>query len=328
MINVVLVGAGMVSIKHIQAWLVQQDAEVVYVVDHNLDKAKAAAQSLGINEYGTDYSEIISSDDVDAVDICVTANEHVDVAIFAANSGKHILLEKPISTTLTDADLIIETAARNGVKLMVGHTHHFYDYGISAKEIIDSGEIGNPVYIRHVAGGGFWPQDWTGNRISPERTGGNVVDNGVHIVDMINWWMDSKPVSVYAQALNPTSSHIDMNQYFLMTLKYNNDGIGVVDMSRANMPTSNEFSQITILGTEGEIRTGSDVNTQWVYKEDGLLLDNGGFTDGFNREINAFVKSIIKDTDPPVGGLHSKIALAACLAAEVSIKTGSVIAIK
>ena len=86
MINVVLVGAGMVSIKHIQAWLVQQDAEVVYVVDHNLEKAKAAAQSLGINEYGTDYSEIISSDDVDAVDICVTANEHVDVATFAANS--------------------------------------------------------------------------------------------------------------------------------------------------------------------------------------------------------------------------------------------------
>ena len=137
MINVVLVGAGMVSIKHIQAWLVQQDAEVVYVVDHNLDKAKVAAQSLGINEYGTDYSEIISSDDVDAVDICVTANEHVDVATFAANSGKHILLEKPISTTLTDADLIIETAARNDVKLMLGHTHHFYDYGISAKEIID-----------------------------------------------------------------------------------------------------------------------------------------------------------------------------------------------
>ena len=92
--------------------------------------------------------------------------------------------------------MIIDAAEKNNVKLMVAHTHHFYDYGISAKEIIDSGEIGNPVYIRHVAGGGFWPQDWTGNRISPERTGGNVVDNGVHIVDMINWWMDSKPVSV------------------------------------------------------------------------------------------------------------------------------------
>ena len=133
MINVVLVGAGMVSMKHIQAWLVQQDAKIVYVADHNLDKAKTAAQALGINEYGTDYHEIISSKNIDAVDICVTANEHVDVATFAANAGKHILLEKPISTTLTDADLIIEAAASNDVKLMVGHTHHFYDYGISAK---------------------------------------------------------------------------------------------------------------------------------------------------------------------------------------------------
>ena len=328
MLNVVLIVVGSVSKSHISAWLKQENARVIGVADFFADRAEAAAKMLGAEKWSDDYRDLIDSDDVDAVDICVTEAAHVAVATDAANAGKHILVEKPISTTLTDADLIIDAAEKNNVKLMVAHTHHFYDYGISAKEIIDSGEIGNPVYIRHVAGGGFWPQDWTGNRISPERTGGNVVDNGVHIVDMINWWMDSKPVSVYAQALNPTSSHIDMNQYFLMTLKYNNDGIGVVDMSRANMPTSNEFSQITILGTEGEISTGSDVNTQWVYKEDGLLLDNGGFTDGFNREINAFVKSIIEDTDPPVGGLHSKIALAACLAAEISIKTGSVIAIK
>ena len=180
------------------------------------------------------------------------------------------------------------------------------------------------MYIKHVSGGGFWQQDWTGTRISAGDTGGNVVTNGIHIVDLTNWWMGSDPISVYAQALNPTSSHMEMNQYFVITIKYENGGIGIVEMSRANMPRTNQFSQITVLGSEGEIRTGSDVNSQWVYKEDGLIFDNGGFQAGFDREINSFVDAVLNDKEPPVTGNDSKVALQVCLAAEVSIKTGSV----
>ena len=324
MLNVVLIGVGAVSKSHISAWLKQENARVIGVADFFADRAEAASKMLGAEKWSDDYRDLIDSDDVDAVDICVTEAAHVDVATDAANAGKHILVEKPISTTLTDADLIIDAAEKNNVKLMVAHTHHFYDYGISAKEIIDRGEIGTPVYIKHVSGGGFWQQDWTGTRISAGDTGGNVVTNGIHIVDLTNWWMGSDPISVYAQALNPTSSHMEMNQYFVITIKYENGGIGIVEMSRANMPRTNQFSQITVLGSEGEIRTGSDVNSQWVYKEDGLIFDNGGFLAGFDREINSFVDAVLNDKEPPVTGNDSKVALQVCLAAEVSIKTGSV----
>ena len=158
MLNVVLIGVGAVSKSHISAWLKQENARVIGVADFFADRAEAAAKMLGAEKWSDDYRDLIDSDDVDAVDICVTEAAHVDVATDAANAGKHILVEKPISTTLTDADLIIDAAEKNNVKLMVAHTHHFYDYGISAKEIIDSGEIGTPVYIKHVSGGGFWPK--------------------------------------------------------------------------------------------------------------------------------------------------------------------------
>ena len=76
------------------------------VADFFADRAEAAAKMLGAEKWSDDYRDLIDSDDVDAVDICVTANEHVDVATFAANSGKHILLEKPISTTIISPQLV------------------------------------------------------------------------------------------------------------------------------------------------------------------------------------------------------------------------------
>ncbi|GIT16337.1 MAG: hypothetical protein CM1200mP37_9180 [Chloroflexota bacterium] len=100
MLNVVLIGVGAVSKSHISAWLKQENARVIGVADFFADRAEAAAKFLGAEKWSDDYRDLIDSDDVDAVDICVTEAAHVDVATDAENAGKHILVEKPISTTL------------------------------------------------------------------------------------------------------------------------------------------------------------------------------------------------------------------------------------
>jgi predicted dehydrogenase len=324
-LGVGLIGAGGVAKSHIAAWLKQSDAKVVAVADADPNRAAEAAAALGIERWTADYTELLGWDDIEAVDICTTEATHGHIASDAADAGKHVLVEKPIATTLEDTDKIIAAARGAGVQLMVAHTHHFYDYSVSAKAVIDSGEIGDPVYMRFSAGGGFWRQDWTGNRISPGDTGGNVVTNGVHATDLCNWWLGSNPISVYGQAHNVTSSHLEMNDYFMITIKYDNGAIAVLDASRANAPRSSQWNSITVLGTDGEINNAGQRDSQWLHSDDGLRPLGPGFQHGFDREIAAFVSCIQDGTEPPITGEQGRLALEMCLAAEESIRTGQVV---
>jgi predicted dehydrogenase len=324
-IGVGLIGAGGVAKNHIAAWLKRDNAKVVAVADADPERAAKAAAALGIERWTTDYLELLGWDGVDAVDICTTEATHGRIASDAAMAGKHVLVEKPIATTLVDSDRIIAASHGAGVQLMVAQTYRFYDHTVSAKAIIDSGEIGDPVYVRFSAGGGFWRQDWTGNRISAADTGGNVVTNGVHATDLCNWWIGARPISVYGQARNITSSHLEMDDYFMITVKYDNGAIAVMDLSRANKPRSAQWASVTIFGTDGEITTGGQRDTQLVHSDDGLRTFVLDLQHGFDREIAAFVTCIQDGSTPPVTGEQGRLALEMCLAAEQSIRTGKVV---
>lgn len=325
MLGVGLIGAGGVAESHLLAWLKRDNAKIVGVADVDPKRAAEFAAAAGIERWTVDYSELLEWDDIDTVDVCTTEATHGRIASDVAEAGKHVLVEKPIATTLDDADRIIEAASRNHVQLMVAHSHHFFDYSIIAKAAIDSGEIGTPVYMRFSSGGGFWRQDWTGNRINPGDTGGNILTNGVHVTDLCNWWMDARPVSVYAQARNLTSSYLEMNDYFMITIKYDNGAIAVTDLSRANMPRSNQFSSITVLGSEGEITTGTKYDSQWLYSDAGLEFIRLDYQHGFDREIREFASSILEGRVPPVTGEQGRVALEICLAAERSIRNGEIV---
>ena len=328
MVKIAMIGAGGVARNHRIAWKQQKNVHAVGVADILREKATSAAADLGA-EYATDaYMDLLSSTDVDAVDICTTENTHADIAVAAAEHGKHILIEKPIATTINDADRIIKAASDNNIKLMIGQTHRFYDYSISAKEAIMDGEIGTPVYLHYSTGGGFWNQDWTGNRISPGDTGGNIVTNGVHITDLCNWWIDDKPISIYCQALNQTSAHLKMNDYFIFTIKYSNDAIAVVELSRANIPRTNQFRSILLLATDGQLSTGTQDESQWVDNDRGLEFLGPEYNHGFTRMISEFVDCLEGTIPTPVSGEDAKLALEMCLAAEESVETGEVVYLK
>ena len=325
MVNVALIGAGGVSRRHVAAWRNARGARVVGVADIAPELAANAAAELGAERTADDYRELLDLPDVDAVDICTTENTHAGIAVDAAESGKHILVEKPIATTLEDADRMIAAAAANGVTLMVAHTHRFYDYSRAAMDAIGAGEIGTPVYVRFVTGAGTWMQDWTGKRISAGDTGGNVVTNGVHLADTLNFWLGARPVSVYAQARNITSAHLEMDDYFMLTLRYENGAIGVCELSRANMPRSNAFESLMVLGTEGELNSGTQHSSLWSYGDHGLTFGEDDIQRGFDAEIQAFVDSIAEDQTPPVTGEDGRVALQICLAAMESIASGEVV---
>ena len=137
--------------------------------------------------------------------------------------------------------------------------------------------------------------------------------------------MGASPISVYSQALNQTSRHLEMDDYFMFTIKYDNGAMAIAELSRANMPRSNQFKSIILLGTEGEMSTGTEDESYWVDGDDGLNFNGPDFQHGFTRMIGEFVDSVAGDTPPPVSGAEGRTALAMCLAAEESIRTGEVV---
>ncbi|MCX8213419.1 MAG: Gfo/Idh/MocA family oxidoreductase [SAR202 cluster bacterium] len=132
MLGVGVIGAGGVAKNHISAWLKLESAKVLAVADADPKRAKEAAAALGITRWTTDYLELLGWDGVDAVDICTTEATHGRIASDAAGAGKHVLVEKPIATTLEDSDRIILAAHSAGVRLMVAHTYHFYDHFVDS----------------------------------------------------------------------------------------------------------------------------------------------------------------------------------------------------
>jgi predicted dehydrogenase len=121
---------------------------------------KGFAEQWGYESWETDWKTLIARDDIDAVDICTPNNMHAEIAIAAANAGKMILCEKPLSRTLKEGEDMVKTIKKTGVKNTVWYNYRRIPAVTLAKQIIDSGKLGRIFHYR-----ANFLQDWT---ISPE----------------------------------------------------------------------------------------------------------------------------------------------------------------
>ena len=148
------------------------------ICEINEDRARGMAEKYQADFYTIDFNELISRNEIDAVILAVPHDLHRDMAVAAANAGKHILVEKPIAMTLEQADEIIAVAKENNVKLMTGHNMRYLRQHAVAKELVKNGVIGKPYLLTatvHVYSNtrGF-------RTILKHMGGGTLIDLGVH----------------------------------------------------------------------------------------------------------------------------------------------------
>jgi predicted dehydrogenase len=202
MVNVAIIGAGFMGETHASSYKKINDSNIVAIVDRVEEKGKKLAKKFDTKFY-TDIEDLIKNEDVDAIDICVPTFVHKDIVIKAANAGKHILCEKPLTLSLEDADEMIEAVEKNNVKAMVGHVLRFWPEYIKIKEIVDSGKLGEPLF-------GFCerlavPPDWYENNwgLNEKNSGGVPLDLHIHDLDYLIW-VFGEPDIVEAQGVyNP-----------------------------------------------------------------------------------------------------------------------------
>jgi predicted dehydrogenase len=171
-----LIGLGEAGQVHAVAVRQARAARLLAVAD-TVPELRAPFEAQGIRGY-RDASDLIADSEIGTVSICLPHYMHFPVALQAIRAGKHVLVEKPLTTSVAEGEQLVDAAAAAGVALGVSHNQVFYAAHAEAKRLIDTGAIGRPVFIRLRLGMGPLFGDW---RDSPDLAGGGLLaDAGVH----------------------------------------------------------------------------------------------------------------------------------------------------
>lgn len=197
--KIAIVGFGFMGEIHAQIYQALPDIELVAVVDINIAGANKKMASLDLNvPVYTTLTDLLTSCDVQAIDICSPTNQHIELAIEAAEAGKHLFIEKPLAFDLAGC-LKIERAIQNaGVIAQVGHCIRFWPEYMALKSMHESGELGvlkSLSLTRHSARPGDGnPEHWVNN---VKLSGGAAFDMHVHDTDFVLHLL-GLPQSVYS----------------------------------------------------------------------------------------------------------------------------------
>ncbi|MET0135404.1 MAG: Gfo/Idh/MocA family oxidoreductase [Kibdelosporangium sp.] len=325
-LGILLVGAGFIADAHSAAIAASARAELVGIVDTDGGRAAAFARSQGGIRQSTDLAEALAWPEVHAVIVCTPNNTHARIGTAIAEAGKHLLVEKPLATTLADARLLAERFAEADRVLVAAHTHRHYDYGRAVKDTIDSAAIGRPVHVRlAILGGWIWP-DWSTWIADPARSGGHALHNGVHLLDLATWWLGGEPIVVSARGRKQTAAELGIYDYLEMVVSYAGGATAVCEMSRAHRPGSFGQRDLLITGTAGTISQEWDGESAMLFTESGTGLVPAAGGNGFAAQLESWLDTV--GGAPPAMPVSDAVrAVQMGVAVEESIATGRPVAL-
>lgn len=189
-----LIGAGGIGAHHAARYGRVEGLEFTAVVDVDEERAGRLAKEHGVEHVFSSYEEAIRSGSFDAVDICLPTWLHAEVAVAAAEAGKHVLCEKPMATSLEEADAMVEAAQKAGVVLMIAQCRRYDNFWGTVRRALAEGAIGGPVVWRDVSGSQGPGPLWFYDR---KKGLGPLVDGAIHNYDFART-MFGEPTTVYA----------------------------------------------------------------------------------------------------------------------------------
>src|SRR4051794_5232297 len=194
--RIAIIGCGLIGGKRLKA--LAKDDSLVVAADTNLARAQQLAGQAKGATVTADWREAVSRNDVDAVVVATTNDVLAPATLAAVQAGKHVLVEKPAARSAEELKPVAAAArdafAKAGTVVKVGFNHRFHPALLKARELVDAGELGPLMFLRGRYGhGGRWgmEKEWRGN---PQIAGGGeMLDQGVHLVDLARWFLGEFP---------------------------------------------------------------------------------------------------------------------------------------
>ncbi|MCS6846091.1 MAG: Gfo/Idh/MocA family oxidoreductase [Anaerolineae bacterium] len=256
-----LIGAGLFGERHAQAYSRHHAVDFVAVCDLNADRAQTIAAKYGARSWTTDYHDVLANPDVRAVSIATPDHLHREVAVACAEAGKHLLVEKPLATTVEDAEAIVAEARRAGVTLMVDFHNRVNPPMVQAREAIRRGDIGQPVYVyARLSNTTAVPTEmlkWAGHSSA-------LWFLASHMIDVVRWMLDDEIVRVYAVSRDGILKHmgVDTADFHVATVEFRRGAVAVFEHAWILPRTHATVKdlKLEILGSAGAINIDASHN--------------------------------------------------------------------
>jgi predicted dehydrogenase len=298
-----LVGAGLFGERHAQAYSRHPEVDFVSVCDLDLSRAQQIAGKYNARSYTSDYKELLSNPDIQAVSIATPDHLHREISVAFAEAGKHLLVEKPLATTVAEAEAIVAAAKRNNVTLMVDLHNRINPPMVNAREAILNGTIGAPAYV--------YTRLSNTTRVATDMLSWASQSSALwflasHMVDVVRWMLDDEVSKVYAVSRDGILKDLGVNTVDLhvATVEFKKGAVAVFEHTwiLPNGYSTVKDLKMEILGSKGAINIdGSHNRGLEVYtQEKGVFPDllappTGAHLTGFILDAIAyFVDAVTK----------------------------------
>ncbi len=319
--RVAMIGCGGISRAHAQGFRQLSDLFTVRAAcDVNVEAANKCAADLPSARVTTDWQEVLGDPEIDAVDILLPHDLHHPVAVAAAEAGKHILLEKPLATTVREGKGIVKAVERAGVACMVAFNERHRWPVRTIKEIVETGRIGEVYLIRtdHNQNPKFAPKQWY--RSKAKSGGGALIGSGIHMLDLLHWF--GGEVRYVSAVTRHIPGRVDEEAAACVVVQFADDRIGSLDISWA-APRHPWYQFLVVYGTKGTATTlGGDVT---ISSEAGVETVKtpvqDSYADSFVKEIEYFGECLAGGKQPMTHPADALRSLEICMAAYRSAET-------
>jgi predicted dehydrogenase len=337
--KVALFGAGFIADIHAESYhRFVPDAELVSVYSRSEARARAFAERHGIARWSTNLDESLAHTDYDVVDICLPNHLHAQTTIAAAESGKHVILEKPLCLTLEEADAMIAACKRHDRKLMYAEELCFAPKYERVRQLVGEGAVGSIYYMRQCEKHSGPHSDWFYDL--NQSGGGALMDMGCHGFAWFRWMLGNKvrPLSVYAtmQTGMIHRGRTRCEESSIAIVEFEGDAIGIVENSWAKLGGMED--RVEVCGTGGVVYADLFMgNSALTYSEKGYgyAMEKAGstqgwtfttfeeaFNQGYPQELRHFIGCVRDDSTPVTTGEDGRAVLELLNAAYHSARIG------
>lgn len=341
-LGLAVVGLGQVGPVHARIISEERELRLVAVCDLDADRARTAAERFSADRWTTDYSSLLDDDEVDAVFVCTPDQSHREPAVAIAEAGKHLFVEKPLASTISDADAIINAAAVAGITFMVGHVYRFDVNFAKIKEAASAPEFGEPLSC-------YGRQSTTA--ADARYLGGRVGINfyaSVHSLDAIGWFLGTRPLSVHAEAVKDrVFEEIGKPDGVWTLIRFDGGKVGCDEAFWClpaplgewdkPEPWASAFTmgdcRLELIGSQSTINLEYPPTSLRLLAPDGWKfpdttvapLLHGVLVGAFREQLLHFCDCIRRGSDPLIHPAEARQAMELAIAAEKSIETGTTI---
>jgi len=296
-----LIGCGRISPNHIVA-AKNNHLEIAAVCDVVRKNAEDKILKFDLDPHKVkvyeDYQELLEKEKPELVAIATESGKHAAIALDCIAAGSHVIIEKPIALSISDADLIIKAGKEKGVLVCANHQNRFNKSIQEIRKAIEKNRFGKLLYgtahIRWARNREYYDRAaWRGTW---EQDGGALMNQCIHDIDLLRWMLGDEIDTVYGMTDRLIHPYIEAEDIGLALVKFKNGSYGVIE-GTTNVYPKNLEETLYIFGEKGTVKAGGEAVN---------IIENWKFSDYFGDEEE--VKKECSENPPNVYGFgHSKL---------------------